>query len=339
MVESKLLPENSLVATVSEWRTAGLVIGFTCGAFDLLHAGHVDYLQRARSLCDRLIVAVNSDESIRSYKSPLRPIISQEHRLSVVAALSCADAVTLMTDRRPARLIERLRPDLYIKGGDYEPGLLRSAPLVESYGGRCVVIPVEHEISTSFIIRRIEHLSIYSTEPLINEPRGRRLILLDRDGTLIENVPFLNEPFRVRLLDGVGPGLRLLQDAGFRLAILSNQQGLGLGYFDYDVFVSINSELLRQIAVYGVGISKFFFCPHSFAEACECRKPGTKLIERALRDYDCDPGNCFVIGDAATDMAAARSSGCTALLVGEGGLSFAEAVETILQPSTLSTPL
>ena len=118
---------------------------------------------RARcTLCDRLIVAVNSDESVRSYKNPLRPIVKQEFRMNVIAALRCVDAVTLMTDTRPAPLIGLLRPDIYIKGGDYQVSQLKSAPLVESYGGTCAVIPVNHEISTSAIVKRIQELSLYA---------------------------------------------------------------------------------------------------------------------------------------------------------------------------------
>lgn len=331
---------EELQSTVSDWRRQSLQIGFTCGAFDLLHAGHAHYLQRARVLCDRLIVGVNTDASIRSYKNPLRPIIGEQHRAALVAALACTDGVTLMHEARPNVLIKALRPDLYVKGGDYTVDQLRSAPLVESYGGHCAVIPVEHEISTSSIVRRIEELSWYARPQGVNLKPGTPIVFLDRDGTLIENVHFLNDVARVRLRSGVGDGLRALQDRGYRLVIVSNQQGLGLGYFDYDAFVKVNSEMLRQLAPFGVCISRFYFCPHSLCDDCGCRKPGAELLLRALADYQVDAARCWMIGDSMADVTAAGRAGSHAVLLASdnatpGGAvqvaaDFGSAVEVIL---------
>jgi rfaE bifunctional protein nucleotidyltransferase chain/domain len=337
----RIVSLDQLIARVSEWRAGGLKVGFTCGAFDLLHAGHVDYLQRARGLCDRLIVAVNSDESVRSYKGPFRPINTESHRLSVIAALSCVDATILMHDRRPESLIRTLRPDLYIKGGDYDVSQLRSAPLVHSYGGQCAVIPVNHEISTSKLIRRIEELSSYAQPEGCTTKPGGPIVFLDRDGTIIKNVHFLNKPDRVELVLGAGEGLRTLQDAGFRLIVVTNQQGLGLGYFDYDTFVAVNSQMLRLLSEYGVKISRFYFCPHSFAEKCTCRKPDVGLVNRALKDHGARAEECYLIGDSLADMECAQRSGCKGVFIGEGcnsdcwycAGSFPEAARHILSSS------
>lgn len=303
-----------LTALFDNWRGQHFSIGFTCGAFDLLHAGHANYLEKAKSLCDRLIVGVNSDESIRRYKSPHRPIISQGHRMNLVAALRSVDAVILMDDTRPAALIQSLRPDVYIKGGDYTKDQLKSAPLVESYGGRCEVIPVEHNLSSSTIISRIEENCLYAC-PERALPSTAPIVFLDRDGTLIEDAHFLRDANRVKLLHGVGEGLRLLQKSGFRLVVVTNQQGIGLGYFTYDDFIAVNSAMLRQLSDYGVSISKFYYCPHSQADQCDCRKPASKLIERALKDFSVEPELSYMIGDAESDMLAAQNAGCKAILV------------------------
>ena len=142
---ANFIEPGELAAWGREQRAMGRRIGFTCGAFDLLHAGHVDYLERARGLCDTLIVAVNTDASIRQYKSPLRPIQPQDQRLRVVGALRAVDAVTLLDHPRPLPLIEQIRPHLYIKGGDYDAAKLRSAKALEAWGGQAVVIPVEFD--------------------------------------------------------------------------------------------------------------------------------------------------------------------------------------------------
>src|ERR1051325_929380 len=155
-MQNKILSLAAADEWVTDQRRTGNRIGFTCGAFDILHAGHVNLLERARDRCDRLLVAVNSDQSIRRYKNPFRPINQQERRMQVVAALQCVDAVVLMEELRPAGLIERWHPELYIKGGDYRSSGLRSAPLVESYGGEVVLLPFEIEDSTTSVIQRIE---------------------------------------------------------------------------------------------------------------------------------------------------------------------------------------
>ena len=315
---------------VDEWvqhqRASGLSIGFTCGAFDFLHAGHVHYLEQAAALCDRLLVAVNSDNSIRQYKNPLRPLNSQEHRMQVIAALRSVSAVTLMEDTRPVKLIQRWQPDFYIKGGDYAKTQLRSGGEVEAYGGKVVLIPVEEQISTTKLIERAAHTLLYApVSKVAGETEVSRLVMLDRDGTVIKNVPHLNNAAQVELLPGVGDGLAKLQSQGFKLVLVTNQQGLGLGYFDYPSFIAVNQATFRLLVPYGVKISKIYYCPHSFAEDCRCRKPGSELLERALRDFRASAAESFFIGDSQTDMEAAEGAGCRGLLVdgSEGSLTAA----------------
>ena len=330
---------------VSEWRASGLSVGFTCGAFDILHAGHVDYLQQARALCDRLVVAVNTDRSIRAYKDPLRPINPEAQRIAVVSALACVDAVISMDDLRPQSLITSLKPDFYIKGGDYQIQHLRSAALVESYGGKCVVIPVTHEISTTQMIRRIQALAGYAQPDKAGAHYGKPLIFLDRDGTMIQNVPFINSPERVQLLPSVGKGLRALQDRGFLLVVVTNQQGIGLGYFDYDEFVHVNAQMLKLLSEYGVRISRFYFCPHSLSDSCSCRKPGTKLVENALAYFGSRAADCFLIGDSLSDVSCAERSGCNAILLSKNtrsdtgftAASFDEAVDYIFRSASVTS--
>src|SRR4029077_5697592 len=122
----KILSLEQMDEWVAAEKAAGRRVGFPCGSFDLLHAGHVQYLAQARDLCDRLLVAVNSDASVSRYKSPLRPVVRERERMYVVAGLAAVDVVTLMEDDRPLSLLLRWTPDLYIKGGDYAEDSLRS---------------------------------------------------------------------------------------------------------------------------------------------------------------------------------------------------------------------
>lgn len=146
---------KTLVEHLSLQREHGERIVLTCGCFDILHHGHVEYLRRARRLGDRLIVAVNSDASIQRLKGPTRPINPLADRLEVLAALDCVDYLVTFDDDKPDRVIQALRPNVFVKGGDYTRETLPEADLVERLGGQVQFIPLVANRSTSRIIDRI----------------------------------------------------------------------------------------------------------------------------------------------------------------------------------------
>jgi D-beta-D-heptose 7-phosphate kinase/D-beta-D-heptose 1-phosphate adenosyltransferase len=142
-------------ALVERLRAAGKTIAFTNGVFDLLHPGHVRYLQQARALGDALIVGVNSDRSVRANKGPSRPITSQDERAEVVAALACVDAVVIFDAETPHDLIAALQPDVLVKGADWAADAIVGRDIVEARGGKIVRIPVEAGYATTTIIEKI----------------------------------------------------------------------------------------------------------------------------------------------------------------------------------------
>jgi rfaE bifunctional protein nucleotidyltransferase chain/domain/rfaE bifunctional protein kinase chain/domain len=144
-----------LVGIVRRHRERGARIVFTNGCFDVLHRGHVGYLAQARELGDVLIVAVNSDQSVRRLKGPQRPVNHVEDRVAVLAALACVDHVVVFEEDSPAALIEAIRPDVYVKGGDYPPDLVPEAPLVRRLHGEVRTLGYVPDRSTSAIIDRI----------------------------------------------------------------------------------------------------------------------------------------------------------------------------------------
>jgi len=133
--EAKIVTAEGMVRAVGRWRERGLKVGFTNGCFDILHPGHVAYLSQARSWCDRLIVGVNSDASVRRAKGEGRPVNPLEARALVLAGLACVDLVTAFDDDTPIALIAAARPDLLVKGGDYEIRSVVGADLVLGWGG------------------------------------------------------------------------------------------------------------------------------------------------------------------------------------------------------------
>lgn len=332
---AKILTSDRMDGIVVDLRRAGKKLGYTCGAFDLLHAGHVDYLERGRALCDALLVAVNSDRSIREYKDPHRPICSEQERMRVVAALGCVDAVTLLDDPRPLAQLQRWQPDFYIKGGDYSPSKLRSAEAVTAYGGQVVTIPVTHHVSSSKIMERIGAAACTAPPAALTQSPAKGIVFLDRDGTLLQDVPYLSDPREVELLPGVGEGLARLQQAGYRLVMVTNQQGIGLGYFSMRDFMAVNAALFRLLAPYGVAISRIYYCPHSLADACDCRKPAPGMLRRGLADFGMDSTLCFMVGDRASDAEAGLAAGCVPVLIGNGGFAtFSDAAAWIVSKSS-----
>lgn len=144
---------------VNDWKRAGRRIVFTNGCFDLLHPGHVCYLQAARKLGDALIIGLNDDDSIRRLKGPSRPINPLDDRACMLAALKPVDMVVPFSEDTPLNLITALMPDVLVKGGDYTPEQIVGADVVRENGGEVVVIPFKDGHSTTNLIARIREIT------------------------------------------------------------------------------------------------------------------------------------------------------------------------------------
>lgn len=151
-----MLDAEALAAFVRAARAAGKRIVFTNGTFDILHPGHVRYLQAARRHGDLLIVGLNSDASVRRYKDPARPINPEAERAEVLEALACVDAVSIFDEDTPAEIIRRVQPDVLVKGADWPADQIVGRDTVEARGGSVVLEPVEQGYSTSAIIERVK---------------------------------------------------------------------------------------------------------------------------------------------------------------------------------------
>lgn len=153
---AKVTPLDDLAAEVESWRRQGLKVGFTNGCFDILHRGHVAYLEQARSWCDRLVVALNTDASVRRLKGEGRPVNDLESRAVVIGGLAAVDRVTAFDDPTPLALIERLRPDVLIKGADYTREGVVGGDLVESWGGVVRLAEFRDGFSTTRTIEKMK---------------------------------------------------------------------------------------------------------------------------------------------------------------------------------------
>jgi rfaE bifunctional protein nucleotidyltransferase chain/domain len=150
-----MLTRAAAVAVVERLRAARRTVVFTNGVFDLLHVGHLRYLQQARALGDALIVGLNSDRSVRQVKGPARPITAEAERAEILEALACVDGVVIFDEPTPHDLIEALQPDILVKGADWAADAIVGRDIVEARGGRVVRVPIEPGHSTTALIEKI----------------------------------------------------------------------------------------------------------------------------------------------------------------------------------------
>ena len=153
-----MMTRGEAAAFAERARQEGRRVVFTNGVFDLLHPGHIRYLQQARALGDLLIIGLNSDASVRRNKGPERPINSEDERAELLEALDCVDAVTIFDEETPAEIIKAIQPDILVKGADWAEDAIVGRDTVEARGGRVVRVAVEPGYSTTEIIRKIRAL-------------------------------------------------------------------------------------------------------------------------------------------------------------------------------------
>lgn len=319
-MNNKILTRKDITALCHNFHSEGKTLGFTSGVFDLLHEGHVDYLQKSKAYCDVLIVALNSDSSVRALKGEKRPIQDQHTRAEIIAALESVDYVFLFDEKNNNTNVELLKPNFYFKAGDYNPEKLSSKPLVEKAGGEIKIIPDIKNSSTSNIIQTI--LDRYAGPIILEGDTVQKeptpAVFVDRDGTINKDIEYLHEPEKVEILSGALSGLKAFVERGYKIIIITNQPGIGFGYFTKEDLFRVNREILSHCFKEGVMVDGIFFCPHTKAEGCSCRKPGTQLLERAIEQFAIVPEQSIFIGDTAADIACGKSVGCRTLFVTTG---------------------
>lgn len=302
----------------------------TNGVFDVLHRGHVDYLQRAAALGASLLVAVNTDASARMLgKGPERPLNHDIDRAFVMAGLASVSMVTFFDTRTPAELIRSVRPDIYVKGGDYDMETLEETRLVRSWGGQSVAIPFVDGFSTTRLVERIRRPQS-APAPL------RKAAFLDRDGVINQDKAYVHRWEDFEFVPGAIEGMRRLQAAGYALVVVTNQSGLARGYYTEAQYQQLTTTLQGELARQGVRLEGVYHCPHhplgsvpELAIDCDCRKPAPGLLLQASRELGLAPGESLLIGDKPSDIEAARAAG-----VGRAYLVTSDNPESGTDPAT-----
>ena len=300
-LEEKIFLENQLSGRL---RKLLRPLVMTNGVFDVLHRGHVSYLHRAAALGTSLLVAVNTDRSVRMLgKGSDRPLNSELDRAYVLAGLASVDIVTFFDTLTPVELIQKVQPDIYVKGGDYDMELLEETRVVRSWGGRAMAIPFVGGFSTTALVQRIRTPS-------------RKAAFLDRDGVINFDKAYVGQWEDFEFVPGAIEGMQLLQAAGYALVVVTNQSGLARGYYTEEQYQFLTRKMLEELSQQGIKVAGVYHCPHhpkgimpDLSVACNCRKPAPGLLLQAARELNLSMKDSFLIGDKASDIQAARAAG------------------------------
>lgn len=288
-------------------------IVFTNGVFDVLHRGHVNYLHQAAALGGSLIVAVNSDASARMLgKGPDRPLNRAEDRAAVLAGLASVALVTFFDERTPVELIQEIRPDLYVKGGDYDMEQLEETRVVRSWGGDALAIPFVDGYSTTALVKRIragDGAGASAAAP-------RQAAFLDRDGVINRDRAYVSRWEDFEFVPGAVDAMRRLKKAGYALVVVTNQSGIARGYYSEAQYQALTAAMQQALANAGAAVDAVYHCPHhpkgkvaELAIDCDCRKPAPGMILRAAKELNLSLADSILVGDKPSDIEAARAAG------------------------------
>lgn len=311
MKENKIKPQREAIRLTRALKKRGKKIVACSGAFDILHIDHIKFLKEAKARGDFLIVLLNSDRSIRSYKGSRRPLNPQRERAAVVAALEFVDALTIFNELTPIKLLAQIKPHIFYQGSDWGKDC-PEREVVERYGGKIAVSPRKGGVTTTQIIERVLKASL---APLSKS----KAVFLDRGGTLdTDEPPYLHKIEDYKFIPGVIPALQKLSKTDHKIIIVTDQSGIGRGYFTEQDLKKLHLWLLETLRKRGVRIDRIYYCPHHPRDNCSCRKPKIALLLKAQQEFNIDFKRSYFIGDRMRDILAGNRAGCKTILVKTG---------------------
>jgi len=278
------------------------------GSFDILHLGHIKLLQEAKAQGDILIVLLNSDRSVKSYKGTGRPINSQKQRADVLSSLEYVDYITIFDEITPKKVLEKIRPDIYCQGRDWSKSCIERE-VIERYGGKIHLLKWSKGLSTTKLIEKI--LEVYSKPEV-------KAVFLDRDGTINVNKPeYLYKKKDFKFTPIAISALKKLSKTDYKIIILTNQSGIGRGYFKKSDLEKLHHWLLKELKKRSIRIDKIYYCPHLSKDNCLCRKPKIGMLLKAVKDFEISLAKSWVVGDDDRDIIMARNANIKSIKIGK----------------------
>lgn len=308
MTNSKILPLEKLISISQKLKKQGKKIVTYNGGFDIIHLGHVKSIQGAKMQGDVLFILINSDLSVKSYKGSSHPTIGEKDRAEMVAGIEGVDYVTIFDDITPVEILGKIKPHVHCNGSDWGKNCVERE-VVEKNGGRIHVLDWEKGFSTTKLIKKI--IDVYS-HPAV------KAIFFNRDGTINDNKDgYIHKIEDFEFLPGVIKALQRFSKTDYRIIIVTNQSGVGWGYFTKEQYDKLTQWILRLLKAKGVRIDKIYHCPHAPDEGCDCRKPKIGMLLKAVADFDISLNNSWLVGDDEKDVIAGRNANVKTIKLGD----------------------
>lgn len=308
MKRNKIKTQKEIFSIIHHLKRQGKKIITINGSFDILHIGHIKSLQEASAQGNVLIVLLNSDKSVRLYKGPDRPINSQKQRSQVLAALECVDYVTIFDELTPKEILAKIKPNIHCNTPDWGLNCIERET-VERNGGKIYILKWQKGFSTTKLINKSTDLG---SQPLV------KAVFFDRDGTININQPeYIHRKEDFKFAPYVIPALRKLSKTDYKIIILTNQSGIGRGYYKRGDMEKLHAWLLKEFQKKEIRIDKIYYCPHHPNAHCSCRKPKIGLLMKAVRDFGISLNKSWIIGDDGKDILMGREANIKTIKIGK----------------------
>lgn len=320
MAEEKIKNLKEIIQIVEDLKKKGKKIVALSGSFDVLHSGHVEILEEAKKQGDVLIVLLNSDKSIKGYKGPLHPVNSQKDRAQLLSVLELVDYVLQFNELVPNKVLAKIKPDIFCNGSDWGKNCIEKET-IEKEGGKIHILKWKKGISTTGLIKRI--LDSYSRPET-------KAVFLDRDGTINENGSgYIHKIEDFKFIPGVIPALQKLSKTDYKIIILTNQSGIGRGYFKKEDLEKLHQWMIGELKKKEIRIDKIYYCPHHPQDHCSCRKPKIGLLKKAVQDFGLNLSKSWVVGNEEKDVIMGKMVNTKTIVI-NGNNNLLKAVKTIL---------
>lgn len=308
MKNSKIKNKKEILALSENLKAQGKKIVVYSGTFDILHAGHIVAIQEAARQGDVLIILVNSDRSVKSYKGPNHPIHSQQHRMRKLAELAQVHYVVSFDELTPETMLAAIQPQIYCNGSDWGKNCIERK-VVEGYGGKVHVLKWKKGFSTS---RLVEKLVKNHPTPDI------KAVFLDRDGTInISHEGYVREISQFTFAPRAIHALRKLSHTNYKIIVITNQSGIARKYLNERSLQKIHHWMVKSVQKQGARIDGVYYCPHHPDHMCGCRKPEIGMFLKAAKDFNINLSKSWMIGDDQKDVIAARRANIKIIKIGE----------------------
>jgi D-glycero-D-manno-heptose 1,7-bisphosphate phosphatase len=307
MANSKIRTQKEIIKIVEDQKKLGRKVVTLNGSFDILHLGHIKSFKEAKKQGDILIILLNSDKSIKKYKGPAHPINLEKNRAEALSALKFIDYIVIFDEINPKPILEKIKPDIHCNGSDWGKNCIEREA-VEENGGEIHILKWQKGFSTSAILEKKLGTGY---KPDI------KAVFLDRDGTININRPgCVREISQFNFAPGAVSALKKLSKTDYRIIIITNQSGVGRGYFAEEGLDKIHNWMLKKLSEEGIKIDKIYYCPHLPEDNCPCRKPKIKMFLQAVADFGINLSKSWFIGDDEKDVIAGREANIKTIKIG-----------------------